>query len=158
MDLEEDTIYAPSIDIFFESVLKNWPQPGAAVLLTGMGIDGAKGLKRLYEKKWYTVVQNKSSCVVFGMPKKAIDLGGACDILELEEISTIYYALFRILIMFKDTNGFNHSFLKKLKTYPISVLLVDDRPFELAEAVGQMLAGKIIWSLIIAVILLTLYR
>ena len=86
MDLKEDTIYAPSIDIFFESVLKNWPQPGAAVLLTGMGIDGAKGLKRLYEKKWYTVVQNKSSCVVFGMPKKAIDLGGACDILELEEI------------------------------------------------------------------------
>ena len=60
--------------------------------------------------------------------------------------------------MFKDTNGSNHSFLKKLKTYPISVLLVDDQPFYLAEAVRQMLAGKIIWSLIIAVILLTLYR
>ncbi len=43
--------------------------------------------------------------------------------------------------MFKDTNGSNHSFLKKLKTYPISVLLVDDQPF-IAEAIRQMLAGE----------------
>lgn len=86
MKLERDIFYAPSINVFFESLLENWTNPGAAILLTGMGNDGAQGLKKLFEKNWYTVAQNQNSCVVFGMPKNAINMGGVCDTLPLDEI------------------------------------------------------------------------
>lgn len=85
---EEEQIYAPSINVFFESVVNNWDIPGAAILLSGMGLDGANGLKKLYNKKWYTIAQNQNSCVVFGMPKNAINMGAVCDILPLDEIGS----------------------------------------------------------------------
>lgn len=83
---KKDYAYAPSIDVFFESLSDEWPFPFAAVLLTGMGSDGAKGLKKLHEKKWFTIVQNKESCVIYGMPKAAIAMGNVHEILSLNEI------------------------------------------------------------------------
>lgn len=79
--------YRPSVDVFFQSIAHWWPDESMAVLLTGMGSDGAIGLKALREKGWYTIAQNKESCVVFGMPKAAIALGAAKEVLALGEIA-----------------------------------------------------------------------
>jgi two-component system response regulator WspF len=69
--------YSPSVDVFFESVADNWPQSSIAVLLTGMGNDGAQGLKALHDKGWFTITQNQESCIVYGMPKIAEELGAS---------------------------------------------------------------------------------
>jgi len=79
-------VYKPSVDVFFESVAKNWESPCTAILLTGMGSDGAQGLKQLREKGWKTIAEAESSCVVFGMPKAAIELKAASEVLDLHEI------------------------------------------------------------------------
>lgn len=82
-----DYVYRPSVDIFFKSVAKYWPTRGAAVLLTGMGADGAAGLRALRELNWYTIAQDKATSIVYGMPKAAADMDAAVDILPLEEIA-----------------------------------------------------------------------
>lgn len=79
--------YRPSVDVFFKSVAQYWTDRGTAILLTGMGRDGAEGLKALRQQGWYTIAQNESSCVVYGMPKAAIDLGAAVDVLSPEAIA-----------------------------------------------------------------------
>ena len=78
--------YRPSVDVFFESVAKNWPKKAVAVLLTGMGADGAKGLKALNDIGWHTIVQDEASSVVFGMPKEAIKLNAAKEIYHIDLI------------------------------------------------------------------------
>ncbi|MGV0028427.1 chemotaxis-specific protein-glutamate methyltransferase CheB [Phormidesmis priestleyi] len=80
--------YRPSIDVFFNSVAHYWSTKGTAVLLTGMGRDGAIGLSALRQRGWYTIAQNKESCVVYGMPKAAIELKAAVDVLTPESIAT----------------------------------------------------------------------
>lgn len=80
--------YRPSVDVFFNSVAQYWPQPETAVLLTGMGRDGATGLATLRRKGWYTIAQDQATSVVYGMPKAAKELNAAVDILPLEQIST----------------------------------------------------------------------
>ncbi len=87
--IPRDLPYKPSIDIFFNSLRSLNSSKFVAVLLTGMGSDGAYGLKLLREEGWHTIAQEKKSCVVFGMPKVAIDTGAAIDVLSLEEISTM---------------------------------------------------------------------
>ena len=86
INLKTPNVYAPSIDVFFESLAENWIEPEVAVLLTGMGSDGAVGLKKLFDHSWYTIVQNQESCVVYGMPKIAVNLGAAHEILPIKEI------------------------------------------------------------------------
>lgn len=81
-----DYPYRPSVDVFFHSLAASWPRPGIAVLLTGMGNDGAQGLLRLRQLGWYTITQDQASCVVYGMPKAAADLRAACEILPLTQI------------------------------------------------------------------------
>lgn len=81
-----EEIYVPSVDIFFLSVAQNWHEKCAAALLTGMGNDGAEGLKALQNEGWYTIAQDEESCVVYGMPRAAVQLGAADDILPLEKI------------------------------------------------------------------------
>lgn len=87
MKVNTADIYSPSIDVFFESLSKNWLEPSIAILLTGMGGDGAQGLKKLHDHKWITIVQSQSTCAVFGMPKMAIELGAVTEILNLKEIA-----------------------------------------------------------------------
>ncbi len=84
-----DYPYRPSVDVFFNSLAAHWTRRGTAVLLTGMGRDGAKGLLALRGQGWHTIAQDKASCVVYGMPKAAIDLNAAVEILPPDAISTL---------------------------------------------------------------------
>jgi two-component system response regulator WspF len=73
----EDLAYRPSVDVFFHSVCQHWDGSAIGVLLTGMGRDGALGLKALRDKGHYTIAQDRSSCAVFGMPQAAAQLDAA---------------------------------------------------------------------------------
>jgi two-component system response regulator WspF len=92
--LPRDSFYRPSVNVFFRSVAETWPRPGAAALLTGMGRDGAEGLKALHDKGWMTLAQGPRSCVVYGMPKAAAELGAATQVLELPEMAAALAAFF----------------------------------------------------------------
>lgn len=76
----------PSVDVLFESAAMVWGDELIAVLLTGMGTDGAIGCVKIKNQGGLTIVQNKETSTIFGMPKAAIDKGGASHILSLEEI------------------------------------------------------------------------
>ncbi len=89
-----DHPYRPSVDVFFESVAKHWRGDVAAVLLTGMGRDGAKGLKALRNRGHYTIAQDQATSAVYGMPKAAAALDAAVDILPLQRIATSLTDLF----------------------------------------------------------------
>lgn len=80
--------YRPSVDVFFKSLSEHWKDKGTAILLTGMGRDGAEGLAALRSVGWDTIAQNKESCIVYGMPKAAVDLNAAGQVLSLEDIAT----------------------------------------------------------------------
>ncbi|MES2255416.1 MAG: chemotaxis response regulator protein-glutamate methylesterase [Pseudomonadota bacterium] len=82
-----DYVYRPSVDVFFQSVSKLWPGRAVGVLLTGMGRDGAVGLKALRAKGHYTIAQDKASSAVYGMPKAAAEVGAAVDVLPLKRIA-----------------------------------------------------------------------
>lgn len=82
-----DAPYIPSIDVFFSSLADHWPEPAVAVLLTGMGKDGANGLLRLRRAGWRTIAQDESSSVVYGMPRAAADIGAASEVLPLSGIA-----------------------------------------------------------------------
>ncbi len=85
--LPREAVYRPSVDVFFRSLAQHWPNPGVAVLLTGMGRDGAEGLKLLRGRTWRTIAQGPQSSIVYGMPKAAALIGAAMDILELPAIA-----------------------------------------------------------------------
>lgn len=76
----------PSVDSLFFSLASSFRARGLGVLLTGMGDDGAEGLLRMRRVGARTVVQDRASCAVFGMPKAAIEVGAAEVVLSLDEI------------------------------------------------------------------------
>jgi two-component system chemotaxis response regulator CheB len=65
----------PSADTLFRSAAQNFPGRACAVIMTGMGSDGTQGLRLLKENKAWVIAQDEASCVIFGMPKEAIDAG-----------------------------------------------------------------------------------
>jgi len=79
--------YRPSVDVFFESAARHWPGRQTAILLTGMGRDGARGLLMLKQLKWHTIAQDEKSCVVYGMPKAAAAIDAAVEVLPLSSIA-----------------------------------------------------------------------
>lgn len=81
------TPYRPSVDVLFHSLAQHWPVASVAVLLTGIGRDGADGLLKLRQSGWHTIAQDQASCVVYGMPQAAAELGAARRILSLDEIA-----------------------------------------------------------------------
>lgn len=83
----KECVYRPSIDVFFDQVSRHWTGQAVGVLLTGMGRDGAAGLKALRDKGHHTIAQNRASSLVYGMPKAAAELGAAVDILPLDRIA-----------------------------------------------------------------------
>jgi chemotaxis response regulator CheB len=97
-----EEIYRPSVDVLFNSICEYWKNEAVAVLLTGMGRDGAQGLKALRSKGHYTIAQDSFTSAVYGMPKAAAALGAAVDILPLDRIAprlldaVMYGALGRI--------------------------------------------------------------
>ena len=80
--------HKPSVDVLFRSVAKFAGKNALGIIMTGMGDDGARGLKEMQDAGAPTVAQNEQSCVVFGMPKEAIALGAADKILPLNHLPT----------------------------------------------------------------------
>lgn len=77
----------PSVDVLFQSVAKNAGRNAVGALLTGMGADGAKGLLAMKTGGAWTIAQDEASCVVFGMPREAIKLEAAAQVLPLAKIA-----------------------------------------------------------------------
>ncbi len=77
----------PSVDVLFQSVARHAGSNAVGVILTGMGADGAKGLLAMKQSGAHTIAQDERSCVVFGMPKEAIKLGAADEIVPLKDIT-----------------------------------------------------------------------
>lgn len=90
-----DEPYRPSVDVFFDSINVAWPGQAVGVLLTGMGRDGAAGLKAMRQKGHHTIAQDQASCTVYGMPKAAAELDAAVDILPLKRIAPRLQDIFR---------------------------------------------------------------
>ncbi|WP_339470726.1 MULTISPECIES: protein-glutamate methylesterase/protein-glutamine glutaminase [unclassified Pseudomonas] len=78
--------HRPSVDVLFRSVARFAGRNATGIIMTGMGDDGARGLKEMLEAGAATVAQDEASCVVFGMPKEAIKLNAAQRIMALEDI------------------------------------------------------------------------
>ncbi|MEN9443396.1 MAG: hypothetical protein RIS47_286, partial [Bacteroidota bacterium] len=79
--------HMPSVDVLFNSVAKFCTSNAIGVILTGMGGDGANGLKSMRDMGAFTIAQDEKSCVVFGMPRVAIELGAASKVLPLSQIA-----------------------------------------------------------------------
>lgn len=83
--------HCPSVDVMFQSVAACAGANALGVILTGMGSDGAKGLLAMRENGAHTIGQNKETCVVYGMPKVAYDIGAVEDEISLEDIAQGIY-------------------------------------------------------------------
>ncbi|MBX6394187.1 MAG: chemotaxis protein CheB [Alicyclobacillaceae bacterium] len=85
--------HVPSVDVLFLSVSKAAANSVIAVLLTGMGKDGAEGMEYIHREGGITIAQSKESSVVFGMPKAAIERGCVDYVLDIEEIPALLMKL-----------------------------------------------------------------
>ncbi|WP_176503353.1 chemotaxis response regulator protein-glutamate methylesterase [Cobetia sp. 5-11-6-3] len=79
--------HRPSVDVLFDSVARVAGRNAVGVILTGMGRDGARGLLQMREAGAHTIAQDEQSCVVYGMPREAVELGAAESVLPLSRIS-----------------------------------------------------------------------
>lgn len=79
--------HRPSVDVLFRSMAQNVGANGIGMILTGMGDDGARGLREMRDAGAYTMAQDESTSVVWGMPGEAVKLGGAVAILPLGQIA-----------------------------------------------------------------------
>ncbi len=79
--------HRPSVDVLFRSGANYAGKNVVAAIMTGMGDDGAKGMRELYDVGAFTIAQDEASCVVFGMPKEAIKLGGVHKVMPLSAIA-----------------------------------------------------------------------
>jgi two-component system chemotaxis response regulator CheB len=79
--------HRPSVDVLFRSAARYAGRNAVGVIMTGMGDDGAKGMLEMKEAGAATIAQDEKSCVVFGMPKVAIDLGGVDQVVALDKIA-----------------------------------------------------------------------
>lgn len=80
--------HKPSVDVMFDSVLELIGKNATVAILTGMGDDGARGMKRLRDAGASTIAQDEKSSVVWGMPGSAVQLGAASEVLPLSQIAT----------------------------------------------------------------------
>jgi two-component system chemotaxis response regulator CheB len=88
-DTPPDVPHIPSGDVFLESIAQHYGPRAVGVVLTGMGNDGALGLRAMYEAGAVTVAQDEATSVVFGMPQEAIALGAVCRTLAPSAISEL---------------------------------------------------------------------
>jgi two-component system chemotaxis response regulator CheB len=90
-----EATYVPSVDVTMESVLSRYGSKTIAVLLTGMGDDGARAMAAIRASGGHTIAESEETAIVFGMPKAAIELGGAEFILPAYAIGSKIVALAR---------------------------------------------------------------
>lgn len=79
--------HRPSVDVLFESAASVLGQNAIAVMLTGMGKDGAAGMRKMRDAGAYTIAQDEASCVVYGMPKAAVEIGAVQEVASLNDIA-----------------------------------------------------------------------
>jgi two-component system chemotaxis response regulator CheB len=79
--------HKPSVEVLFKSAARNVGPNALGIMLTGMGADGAKAMKEMRDAGSYNLVQDEASCVVFGMPREAINAGAAHEVLPLQQIA-----------------------------------------------------------------------
>ncbi len=87
LDTKKVSQHKPSVDVLYRSVNNMIGSSAMAIIMTGMGDDGMIGMKDMFDNHAYTVAQNEESCVVFGMPAKAIKAGGVKDVVHLDDIA-----------------------------------------------------------------------
>lgn len=85
----KQTPYRPSVDVFWQSLAAGWNGDITAILLTGMGRDGAQGMLALRQRGARTIAQDEATSAVYGMPRAARELGAALEILPLGSIATL---------------------------------------------------------------------
>lgn len=90
--------HRPAVTALFQSVAQSFGPAALAVILTGMGADGASGMKALSDAGAVTLAQDESSCVVFGMPKEAIALGAVQHIVPLDQLAERIQALIEVKV------------------------------------------------------------
>jgi two-component system chemotaxis response regulator CheB len=76
--------HKPSVDVLFRSVAKFAGKNATGIIMTGMGDDGARGMKEMFDVGAHTIAQDEASCVVFGMPKEAIKMQAVREVLSLD--------------------------------------------------------------------------
>lgn len=86
-DGERVSGHKPSVDVMFASLAECAAVNTVAMIMTGMGKDGAQGMKTLFDSGAYTLAQDEATCVVYGMPKEAVRLGGVSRVCELESLA-----------------------------------------------------------------------
>ena len=82
-----DTLFKPSVDVMMDSVLEVFGKRVIGVLMTGIGSDGADAMVKIKQAGGYTIAESEESAVVFGMPREAIERGGACTILPSWDVA-----------------------------------------------------------------------
>jgi two-component system chemotaxis response regulator CheB len=87
LDTEPVNRHRPSVDVLFQSAANSCARHAVAVIMTGMGDDGARGMKALRDIGAETLAQDEASCVVYGMPREAVKLGAASRVLPLAQLS-----------------------------------------------------------------------
>ena len=90
------SVHKPSIDVFLASVCRHLRGNAVGIILTGMGADGARGLKTLRDKGHYTIAQDQATSTVYGMPKAAVTLDAAVDILPVQDIAPRLASVFAV--------------------------------------------------------------
>jgi len=85
--------HIPSVDVLFRSAANTLGPNALGVILTGMGDDGARGMREMKDAGAFTIAQDEESCVVFGMPKVAIEMGGVCRIVTLNSMTDFIMGL-----------------------------------------------------------------
>lgn len=85
-DGEKVSGHKPSADVLFNSITKYYSKSGLGIIMTGMGADGSKGLLEMKKAGSITWAQNEETCVVYGMPKVAVDIGATCEVLSIKDI------------------------------------------------------------------------
>jgi two-component system chemotaxis response regulator CheB len=91
---DEDRVngHRPSVDVLFRSLADEFGSLGIAVLMTGMGEDGAEAMGAVQAAGGYTLAQSEESCVVYGMPKAAIERGYAARLVSLENLASVLHS------------------------------------------------------------------
>ena len=79
--------HRPSVDVLFQTAAQSLGANAVGIMLTGMGDDGAKGMKLMKDAGAFNIAQDEQSCVVYGMPRCAVEQGGVDEILPLSRIT-----------------------------------------------------------------------